>query len=221
MAPGACPNGPSLRAINARPGAAARCANAPSGRNGGAACLSRNVAAAAARAPRGAGEIPRHRAGRHRVLHDQHLVPAETPCGAHRRFRAQLPAGGPGRTCRQDQPPGLVRRSRVPGQRPQRKPRGGGDHRPRRKRTRTATAARRGRRRRRTGRQFYRRAAYARALFCFLVAVRGFRARRVRRGNARPPGDRGGLWRAARLSRRRLARPRAAPDGAGREPFRL
>ena len=112
---------------------AARCARAHSSRNGGSASLSRDAAAAAARAPRRACEIPRHRAGRHCVLHDQHLVSAQTSRGAHRRLRAQLPAGRPGCAHRQDQPRSPVRRSRVSGARPQRKPRGGGDHRPRRR----------------------------------------------------------------------------------------
>ena len=59
---------------------------------------------------------------------------------AHRRLRAQLHAGGPCRAHRQDQPRRPVRRSRVSGARPQRKPGRGGDHRPRRGRTRTAAA---------------------------------------------------------------------------------
>ena len=84
-----------------------------------------------------------------------------------------------GRARRQDQPRNPVRRAGVSGQRPQRKPRRGGDHRPRRERARTAVAPHRRDRRRRTGRQFHRRTAYAWALFCFAVAVRGFRTWRV------------------------------------------
>ena len=90
-------------------GGAARRAGAPSGRNSGPASLSRDAAAAAARAPRRAREIPRH------PVRTTPCSTRSTPgprANALRRSSTAscaASAGGPRRAHRQDQPRSPVR----------------------------------------------------------------------------------------------------------------
>ena len=137
------------------------------------------------RAPCRAGEIPRHPSGRHRC--STQSTPGPRANGWRRSLTALCAFGrGPGcarvKTSRE-----VVRRPAVSGARSQREPHGGGDHRPRRRGSRRpppriAVVADDD-----LVDNFIDPAAHAGASFRFLVAVRGFRAWRVRRRHARTP----------------------------------